>query len=66
MDDPKAGRLLSHAGSNTMWFAQVAVARDHNAAVLVATNCATDTGQQAVAMVTNALLLGQVSPAPAR
>ncbi|MEP7210712.1 MAG: serine hydrolase domain-containing protein [Alphaproteobacteria bacterium] len=63
IDDPKAGRLLSHAGSNTMWFAQAVIARDRNAAVLVTANCATDAGQQAVAMVTNALLLGQLAPA---
>ena len=63
LDDPKAGRLLSHAGSNTMWFAQAAIARDHDIAVLATTNCASDAGQKAVASVTNALLLGQLAPA---
>lgn len=58
--DPKAGVLLSHAGSNTMWFAQATVARGHNIAVLVTANCATDGGQAAVRLVTDALLLGQL------
>jgi hypothetical protein len=65
IDDPKAGRLLSHAGSNTMWFAQAVILRDHNVAVLVTTNCATDAGQTAIATVTNSLLLGQLAPTPA-
>ena len=63
LDDPKTGRLLSHAGSNTMWFAQAAIARDHDIAVLATTNCASDAGQKAVASVTNSLLLGQLAPA---
>ena len=62
IDDPKAGRLLSHAGSNTMWFAQAAIARDHDIAVLATANCANDAGQKAVSSVTNALLLGQLAP----
>jgi CubicO group peptidase (beta-lactamase class C family) len=59
-DDPKAGRLLLHAGSNTMWFAQAVIAPEHNAAVLATTNCATDLAQKAIAALTRALLLGRI------
>jgi D-alanyl-D-alanine carboxypeptidase len=62
VDDPLSGPLLAHAGSNTMWYVQAAIARDHGVGVLVTANCATDTGQKAVAALTNAMLLGQIAP----
>jgi len=37
-DDPKWGRMLQHAGSNTMWLAQIIVLPEHDVALLVATN----------------------------
>ncbi len=37
-DDPKWGRMYQHAGSNTMWLAQVIVLPEHDVALLVATN----------------------------
>lgn len=33
------GRVLTHSGSNTMWFATVVIAPDANAAALAVTNC---------------------------
>lgn len=62
VDDPLSGPLLAHAGSNTMWYAQAAIAREHGVGVLVTANCATDTCQKAVAALTNAMLLGQIAP----
>lgn len=37
-DDPKWGRMYQHAGSNTMWLAQIIVLPEHDVALLVATN----------------------------
>ena len=37
-DDPKWGRMLQHAGSNTMWLSQIIVLPEHDVALLVATN----------------------------
>ena len=37
-DDPKWGRMLQHAGSNTMWLAQIIVLPEHDVALLVTTN----------------------------
>jgi CubicO group peptidase (beta-lactamase class C family) len=43
----EGGRLLLHAGSNTMWFAQACVALDEGYAVLVATNAGGAAAEQA-------------------
>ena len=37
-DDPQWGRMLQHAGSNTMWLAQIIVLPEHDVALLVTTN----------------------------
>ncbi len=41
------GRVLTHAGSNTMWFAVVWASPERGFAVLAATNCASEKAQQA-------------------
>ncbi|MBI1362078.1 MAG: serine hydrolase [Alphaproteobacteria bacterium] len=66
IDDPVAGRMLSHAGSNTMWFAQAIIAPEHGIAALAASNCATAAAQKAVETATNSLLLGQLQEIEAR
>lgn len=55
LDDPEAGRILTHAGSNTMWYAQVIAAPERGTAILVATNCAGDAGPTAVGAVSKAM-----------
>lgn len=50
------GRVLSHAGSNTMWLALVVLAPERNAGVLVATNAAGDEAMKACRAVSETLL----------
>jgi hypothetical protein len=40
-------RVLTHSGSNTMWFATVAIAPERGVAFLAAVNCGGPAGQQA-------------------
>ncbi len=55
LSDPAAGRVLTHAGSNTMWYAQAVVAPEAGTAILVASNCAGEPGPNAVGAVSKAM-----------
>ncbi|HUN81514.1 MAG TPA: serine hydrolase domain-containing protein [Phycisphaerae bacterium] len=52
----KSGRVLHHAGSNTMWFAVVWIAPDENFAVLVMCNKADPAAQKACDQAVQALI----------
>lgn len=54
-DDPKWGTMLQHAGSNTMWLAQVIVLPEHDVALLVTTNEAGIAADLAVRETTKAI-----------
>lgn len=53
---PEGGRVLTHSGSNTMWFATVVLAPDDDAAVLVVTNCGGPRAERACGAAVVALL----------
>ncbi|MEO1129263.1 MAG: serine hydrolase domain-containing protein [Planctomycetota bacterium] len=61
-NDPEAGVVLQHAGSNTMWFAVVTVAVDKNAIVLTACNAGSDAAQQACAEASIAMRMIHAAP----
>ncbi len=50
------GRVLTHAGSNTMWFALAWLAPEKDFAVLVTTNAGADTAAQACEQAAGALI----------
>ena len=50
------GRALTHAGSNTLWYAVVWLAPERNAALLAAANCGSDRGFQAVDAAVGAMI----------
>ena len=52
----KSGRVLHHAGSNTMWFAVVWIAPDENFAILVMCNKADPAAQKACDQAVQALI----------
>jgi hypothetical protein len=54
--DWAGGRVLTHAGSNTMWYAVVWIAPARDFAVLVAANRGFDAGAQACDEVASALI----------
>lgn len=54
--DWAGGRVLTHAGSNTMWFALVVIAPDARAAALVATNCGGAPAERACREAARALI----------
>jgi len=54
-DDPKWGHMLQHAGSNTMWLAQIIVLPEKDVALLVATNEAGIAADLAVRETTKAI-----------
>lgn len=53
---PLGGRTLSHAGSNTLWYALAVVSPERGCAVLVATNQGGDVGERACGDVAATLL----------
>jgi CubicO group peptidase (beta-lactamase class C family) len=50
------GRVLTHAGSNTMWYAVVLIAPDLGLAALATTNCATEGAARACHEAVDALI----------
>lgn len=52
----KDGRVLRHAGSNTLWFATIVLVPERDVAVLVATNAGTEAARQACSEAESALL----------
>ncbi len=54
--DWAGGRVLSHSGSNTMWFATIVIAPDADAAALVATNCGGEPAERACGEAVKALI----------
>ncbi len=50
------GRVLTHSGSNTMWFATVVIAPDANAAALAVTNCGGRPAERACGELVRALI----------
>ena len=54
-DDPKWGHMLQHAGSNTMWLAQIIVLPEKDVALLVVTNEAGIAADLAVRETTKAI-----------
>ena len=56
LDDDRHGRLFSHAGSNTKWYAQAVVAPDRDFTVLVVTNTGTDGGVEFMRSLTRVAL----------
>ena len=59
---PWGGRVLTHAGSNTMWYAVVWVAPEKDFAVLVATNAGGDEAAKACDEAAGALVRRVVAP----
>jgi CubicO group peptidase (beta-lactamase class C family) len=55
MDAPDAGRVLTHDGSNTVWYAHAVVVPERRIALLVVTNCAHAPAQEAITAVREAL-----------
>ncbi len=55
-DEDKDGLVLTHAGSNTMWFAVVWIAPEKNIAILATTNIAGENGPKAADEAIQALL----------
>lgn len=53
---PDGGRLLTHSGSNTMWFATVVLAPDADVAVLVVSNCGGKPAEKGCGAAVKALL----------
>lgn len=54
--DPKLGRILSHAGSNTLWFAVIRLAPERGIGVVIATNSASPEAQRALPDAAESLL----------
>lgn len=52
----KDGRVLRHAGSNTLWFATISLAPQSKVAILVATNAGTEAAQRSCSEAEAALL----------
>jgi CubicO group peptidase (beta-lactamase class C family) len=50
------GPALLHAGSNTMWFAVIAIAPARSAAILAATNCGSDGSRDACTNILQSLI----------
>ncbi|HLJ11527.1 MAG TPA: alpha/beta fold hydrolase, partial [Planctomycetaceae bacterium] len=59
------GRVLTHSGSNTMWYATVAIAPERNLAFLVAANQGGTPGQQACDAALAALISHELKLPPA-
>lgn len=60
-DTPTLGHVLQHSGSNTLWYCSALLAPQHQAGVLLATNCATVSAQKAIEALAPRLLLASLS-----
>jgi D-alanyl-D-alanine carboxypeptidase len=56
-----AGRILTHAGSNTMWLAQIVVIPDRQAAVFATSNSASPQTDDAIRTISGALVTSVAS-----
>jgi len=57
--NPRLGRLLGHAGSNTMWYAVIRLAPDRGVGVVVTCNAADEEAQAAVEETVRKLLAAE-------
>ncbi len=63
---PRLGRTLSHAGSNTMWFALIRLAPERDLGIVIAANLATRDVMEALPRAADDLLFRYVRPTASR
>lgn len=63
---PRLGRTLSHAGSNTMWFALIRLAPERDLGIVIATNVATRDVMEALPRAADELLFRHVGTPTSR